>query len=75
MERNWGALQPEEFSLVQGVFKRVANDAWFKDDIVTLNKFGLIVLNAYRGGVTETEQLYEHCRNVSQSLRVADEFH
>jgi hypothetical protein len=47
MAKYTGAFVPAEFEVVQSVFKRVAKDAWFKDDIPTLKQFGLIVIHAY----------------------------
>ena len=68
MGRAWGTLQPEEFSVVQQVFKRIARDAWFKDDIETLNRFGLIVLHTYGSGITDEEQLFARCSDASRQM-------
>ena len=64
-----GALQPVEFEVVRGVFKRIASRSWFKDDIPTLNSFGLVVLHAYQGGIVDDELLYQHCLAASKALK------
>ena len=61
MAKYTGAFVPAEFEVVQSVFKRVAEDAWFKDDLATLKQFGLIVIHAYQGGIVDSDGLYAHC--------------
>ena len=61
-----GSLAPNEFIVVQGVFKRVARESWFKDDIPTLNRFGSIVVHAYQSGMVEDEHLFAHCMQVAK---------
>ena len=63
-----GVIEPMGFEIVRGVFKRVAAHASFKDDIPTLNCFGLIVLHAYQHGITDGDQLYDHCLAASKAM-------
>ena len=60
-----GALDPSEFILVRDVFRRVTEDAWFGDDSTRLDWLGRFVLNAYHGGITDNDRLYEYCRAAS----------
>jgi hypothetical protein len=66
MAKYTGAFVPAEFDLIQSVFKRVAKDAWFKDDIPVLKQFGLIVIHAYQSGIVDSDGLYDHCVRTAQ---------
>jgi hypothetical protein len=61
-----GALEPDEFIIVQDVFKRITQDAWFRDDSDKLDWFGRVVFHAYQGGITDNDRLYEHCLEASR---------
>lgn len=71
MARYTGALEPSEFILVRDVFRRITQDAWFKDDSTRLDWLGRLVLNAYQGGITDNDRLYEHCRAALLSMAEA----
>lgn len=68
MARYTGTLEPGEFIIVQDVFKRVTQHAWFKDDSAKLDWLGRFVINAYQGGITDNDHLYQHCLAASSSI-------
>jgi hypothetical protein len=68
MARYTGALEPSEFILVRDVFRRITQDVWFKADSTRLDWLGRFVLNAYQGGITDNDRLYEHCLAASRSM-------
>lgn len=72
MKQEWGILEPKELNLVCGVFKRVAAESSFKDDIPTLSKFGLIVLHAYQHGIVDQELLYQHSLAASKEFPISE---
>ena len=72
MKLGSGILEPTELDLVRNVFKRVATNSSFKNDIPSLNRFGLIVLHAYQGGIVDQEQLYEHSLAASKNLPMSE---
>jgi hypothetical protein len=71
MARYTGALEPSEFILVRDVFRRITQDVWFKGDSTRLDWLGRFVLNAYQGGITDNDRLYEHCLAASRSMAKA----
>jgi len=67
MAGHHGAFEPDEFDIVQDVFRRITKDAWFNDDKGRLDWFGRVVFNAYQGGITDNDRLYQHCLATSLS--------
>jgi len=68
MARYTGTLEPGEFIIVQDVFKRIAQDACFKDDSDRLDWLGRFIINAFQGGITDNDRLYQHCLAASSSI-------
>lgn len=71
MARYTGTLEPGEFIIVRDVFRRITQDASFKDDSAKLDWLGRIVINAYQGGITDNDRLYQHCLAASSSISEA----
>ena len=68
MARYTGTLDPSEFVVVQDVFKRLTQHAWFRDDSARVDWLGRFVINAYQGGITDNNSLYEYCLAASSSM-------
>jgi len=68
MARYTGTLDPSEFIVVQDVFNRLTQHSWFKDDSARVDWLGRFVINAYQGGITDNDSLYEHCLAASSSM-------
>lgn len=54
-------LQPEQFDIIQAVFKRVADEPWFTQDVSKQREFGRYCLRTYQAGVTDPDRLFEAC--------------
>jgi len=67
-----GTFEPDEFIIVRDVFRRITEDSWFRDDTNRLDWIGRFVFNAYQGGITDNDRLYQHCLAASQSAAAAD---
>lgn len=63
-----GAFEPGEFIIVQDVFNRLTQHAWFKDDAARRDWLGRFVINAYQAGITDNDRLYQHCLAASSSI-------
>lgn len=71
MARFTGTLEPGEFIIVQNVFKRLTQDACFRDDGDKTAWLGRFIINAYQGGITDNEGLYQHCLAASSTIAEA----
>lgn len=69
-----GTLEPGEFIIVQDVFMRLAQHASFKDDSAKRDWLGRFVINAYQGGITDNDRLYQHCLAASSMAEASLEF-
>lgn len=75
MARFTGTLEPGEFNIVQDVFRRITQDACFKQDSVKLDWLGRFIINAFQAGITDNDRLYHHCLAASSSIgETAPEF-
>jgi hypothetical protein len=61
-----GAFQPQEFDVVQDVFKRIAREPWFSKDINRQHEFAGLCLRKYQEGTTEPDRLLEACLIVAR---------
>jgi hypothetical protein len=68
MARYTGTFDPSEFVVVQDVFNRLTQHAWFRDDSSRVDWLGRFVINAYQGGITDNDSLYQHCLAASSSM-------
>ena len=75
MAEHTGTLEPGEFIIVQNVFKRITQDAWFGGDSNKLDWVGRFVLNAYQGGITDDDRLYQHCLAATRSVEGVSDFY
>jgi hypothetical protein len=71
MARFTGTLEPGEFIIVQDVFKRLTQDACFRDDGDKKDWLGRFIINAYQGGITDNDRLYQHCLAASSTIAEA----
>jgi hypothetical protein len=68
MARYMGTLEPGEFIIVQDVFRRITQDACFKQDSVKRDWLGRFIINAFQAGITDNDRLYRHCLAASSSI-------
>ncbi|UVC12514.1 hypothetical protein IHQ71_30205 (plasmid) [Rhizobium sp. TH2] len=59
-------LQPEQFDIVHGVFKRLAGEPWFSRDIVRQQQFASYCLHTYQAGETDPDRLFEACERMAR---------
>jgi phosphoglycolate phosphatase-like HAD superfamily hydrolase len=59
-------LQPKQFDVVQGVFKRLARQPWFSRDIIRQQEFASYCLRTFQAGVTDPDRLYEACERAAR---------
>jgi hypothetical protein len=59
-------LQPEQFDVVQDVFKRIAKEPWFSTDSARRNEFARHCLQTYQAGVTDPDRLFEACQQAAR---------
>lgn len=67
MARYTGMLEPGEFTIVQDVFRRITQDACFRDDSDKKDWLGRFIINAYQRGITDNDRLYRHCLAASST--------
>ena len=62
----FSTLQPEEFEVVQGVFKGLAREPWFSRDTVKQQEFASFCLRTYQAGVKDPDRLFEECERYAR---------
>lgn len=74
-EEQHTTIRPDEFRMVQSIFKQVAAEDWFSRDPERQRVFGAFLLRAFQGGLVDRVHLYDLAiRTARESFAAAKEF-
>ena len=60
-----GVLLPDDFKTIQRVFSEITDEPWFTACPDRREQFALTVIDAYRLGITDSDELAAHCREIA----------
>lgn len=60
-----GVLTPADFKIIHNVYRKVSAERWFARSADRQEQFALTVIDAYRQGRTDPEELLDYCRDVA----------
>ena len=55
-----------EFAILIKVYNTVLSEPWFATDEAQRSRFRRYIIKAFRAGLTDAQELTEHCREVAR---------
>lgn len=61
-----GILLPGDFNVVRRIYSEIASEEWFTTSPERREQFAITVIDAYRQGLHDPDELAERCRTVAR---------